>query len=235
MGGTGGKDDRRRGHLLAGLAMLVPSALISASRSAALHRNYSAPLAIYRDLFYHASSSSSSSSSDDERTTYVCTAGEWHRFPSSFFLPPNHALGYLRSSFGGQLPQPFTEFGSRIESLAVQAGAFNDVNGEEADRYVDIGRCSYVVELVPPTMDARDDDEDDRRRFRDDRDLVPECLRYMESDASSGGGSWRLLASRGYLDAGSTHPTHRMLYIPFSGGSDKIAFGGYNLYMREET
>ncbi|KAL3770479.1 hypothetical protein ACHAW5_001492 [Stephanodiscus triporus] len=223
--GRGGGENDRRGSLLLGLALLAPSAMISVSRSAALRRNYSAPLAIYRDLFYHASTSAAAAAaavSDDpvRAATYVCTAGEWHRFPSSFFLPPNHRLGFLRSSFDGQLPQPFTEYGSRMESLGVQAGKFNDVNREETDRYVDIGMCSYVVELVPPL----DSDDDDRRRD------VPECLRYMESDPSAG--SWKLLASREYLDAESTSPIHRILYIPFVGG-DRIAFGGYNLYVKD--
>ena len=223
VGSRGRNDDRS--SLLVGLALLVPSAMISVSRSAAVCRNYSAPLAVYRDLYYHvsASVSSSSSSNDGRKKVYVCTAGEWHRFPSSFFLPPNHALGYLRSSFGGQLPQPFTEYGSRMESLSVQSGEFNDVNREEMDRYVDIEQCSYVVELVP-SLDQLDNDYSGRRD-------VPESTRYMRLDNS--GGSWMLLSSRDYLDAESTPSIHRILYIPFFGASDEIIFGGYNLYMKK--
>ena len=70
---------------------------------------------------------------DPGRMTYVCTAGKWHRFPSSFFFFPNHRLGFFEVVLRWQLPQPFTEFGSRMESLDVQAGKFNNVNWEETD------------------------------------------------------------------------------------------------------
>jgi len=212
-----------------GMALLFPSVLLSISRSFALYHYYSAPLMVYRELFHRASSSSKNN--NDQRTTtpatstttYVCTAGEWYRFPSSFFLPPNHQLGFLKSSFTGQLPQPYTEYGSRQESLLVQGnGKFNDVNEEEMDRYVDIGQCSYVVELVPSARDG---------------DTIPESLQYMELDESSGGvssaGSWTQLASYKYLDAESTPLLHRILYLPF-GRDGKVVHKGYNLYGREQ-
>lgn len=40
-----------------------------------------------------------------EAQATVCVAKEWYRFPSSFFLPPNTELLFLRSGFEGQLPQ----------------------------------------------------------------------------------------------------------------------------------
>lgn len=201
--------------LFVGVSLLNVPAAISISRSLALHRYYSAPVEVYREMFYHALADTTSSSGE----TYVCTVGEWYRFPSSFFLPMNHKLGYLKSSFDGQLPQPFTLHGSRIESLAMpEAGHFNDKNEEEMDRYVDIGMCSYVFELVP----MHDDDDD-----------VPEGMRYMASDTS--GGSWELLASRQFLDAEKTPALHRILYIPSFGSTavnDAVAFKRYNVYER---
>jgi len=211
------REPRNHARVLLGVAVLFPSVAISISRSFALHHNYSAPLDVYRDLFSHASLASSTSAvaaAGNERITYVCTAGEWYRFPSSFFLPPNHQLGFLKSSFTGQLPQPFTEFGSREESLDVQAGKFNDMNKEEVDRYVDISQCSYVVELVPSGSNSLQD--------------PPECLQYMESDSSPG--SWTLVSSREYLDAESTQLLHRILYLPFNR---EVTFKEYNLYAKE--
>ena len=199
-------------RLVWGLALLCPFAAISISRSFALYHHYSAPLAIYRELF-HRAIDSPMLREDSDKTIYVCTAGEWHRYPSSFFLPPNHQLGFLKSSFTGQLPQQFTEFGSKEESLEAQAGEFNDVNKEEMDRYVDIRQCSYVIELVPSDIDSTQN--------------IPESLQYMRS-----WGTWTQLASYEYLDAESTSVLHRILYLPFGRGGN-IAYKGYNLYMRD--
>ncbi|KAL7534271.1 hypothetical protein ACHAXR_005767 [Thalassiosira sp. AJA248-18] len=210
----GGKRPRNSTHLLFGLALLSPSVAISISRSMALHNHYSAPLELYHELFYHAAKSPMFPGKN--QITNVCMAGEWHRFPSSFFLPPNHRLGFLKSSFGGQLPQPFTTFGSKRESLSAQAGKFNDINKEEMDRYIDISQCSYVVELVPSESDNIHD--------------VPECLQYMRTDTSAG--SWTQLASYEYLDAESTPVLHRILYLPVVRNG-KVAHRGYNLYARE--
>ena len=210
------RKQKSRGNiqLLLGLTLLFPSIAISVSRSFALYHYYSAPLRIYRDLFSHASASLVLSG--EKQINYVCTAGEWYRFPSSFFLPPNHQLGFLKSSFTGQLPQPFSKYGSKPESLAVQAGNFNDVNEEEMDRYVDIKQCSYVIELVPS----------ESKNFQN----VPECLQYMQSE-SSDGGFWTELASYKYLDPESTSTLHRILYLPF-GRDGKVIYKGYNLYSK---
>ena len=38
----------------------------------------------------------------------LCVGGEWHRYPSSFYIPHEKIeVGFLRSDFHGQLPQPF--------------------------------------------------------------------------------------------------------------------------------
>ena len=137
-----------------GLVLLAPSAIVSTSRSMALYHYYHAPLKTYRELFHHAAMAPPG----NDGAKYVCTAGEWYRYPSSFFLPPNYKLGFLKSSFSGQLPQPFNE-----------GGKFNDVNAEELDRYVEINDCIYVVELVPSSANAS----------------AKEGLQYMEADEGS--------------------------------------------------
>ncbi|KAL7493042.1 hypothetical protein ACHAWT_002282 [Skeletonema menzelii] len=198
-----------------GLLLLSPFAVISISRSFALHHNYSAPLDLYQYFYYHhILSKDMAPALQSNKVTYICTAGEWYRFPSSFFLPPNTQLGFLKSSFSGQLPQPYTEYGSKQKSLEIQQCAFNDVNKEEMDRYVDIQQCSYVVELVS-TSDAGDGEEE-----------TPECLQYMNSDRS---GDWTRVATFKYLDAMKTNAIHRILYIPFQRKS-KAKYKGYNLY-----
>lgn len=43
-----------------------------------------------------------------EQPVHVCVGGEWHRFPSSFFLPsPAYRLAFVQSNFGGLLPTDF--------------------------------------------------------------------------------------------------------------------------------
>lgn len=66
---------------------------------------------------------------------------EWYRYPSSFFLPNSRwKLGFLRSSFKGQLPQPFSD-----STCTIQAN-FNDLNKEETSRYIESLDCDYIVD-----------------------------------------------------------------------------------------
>lgn len=197
-------------NLILGLLVLSPAAIISISRSLALHRHYTAPQALYQ----HAFDQILNVSAPDGEKQHVCTCGEWYRFPSSFFLHENIQLGFLKSSFEGQLPQPFTSHGSTRKSLDVQVGQFNDMNREETDRYLDISQCSYVVEMVSSSEES---------------DNSPECLQYMRVDASS---SWGKLSSFRYLDAKSTPALHRILYLPF-GRESKVKYKEYIFYKRE--
>ena len=67
-------------------------------------------------------------------------------------------MGYLRSSFSGQLPGTFEGTGSERarrddddrdnDGTDDDDDAFNDANREVPERYVRIEDCSYVVELV---------------------------------------------------------------------------------------
>ncbi len=66
----------------------------AAGNALSKRRNYLAPLVIYRDLFYRALTSAVASSEDPGRMSYVCTAGEWHRFLLSFFVLLNYRLGF---------------------------------------------------------------------------------------------------------------------------------------------
>jgi len=127
---------RRQRNLLHAFVW-IPVALISISRTAALSKYYTAPLTIYAAL------------AQVETTTepsLVCTCGEWYRFPSSFYLPDHVQLGFLPSSFEGQLPQAFSEFGSLPESQSVLQ-PFNDRNRQEKDRYVQRKDCSWIVDM----------------------------------------------------------------------------------------
>mmetsp|Transcript_34145 Transcript_34145/g.51520 ORF Transcript_34145/g.51520 Transcript_34145/m.51520 type:complete len:617 (+) Transcript_34145:60-1910(+) len=206
---------KMRLKLILGMIILLPSALVSMSRAAALTANYASPLAMYEHLFYNVDVAPSSNSGASQTKKYVCTGGEWYRFPSSFHLPPNVELAFLKSSFSGQLPQPFTIHGSKEKSLAIQQGKFNDDNKEEIDRYLTIEQCSYVVELIDT---AKMDGEELR---------VPECIEYMNSDKT---GQWKEVASYNFLDIDKTSALHRILYLPW--GREKVFYKGYAMFER---
>ena len=124
--------------------VLIPMAALSMLRILALQKYYTAPFSIYAAL--HASSKDSGASTLQTKQL-VCTCGEWYRFPSSFMLPANHELAFLRSSFTGQLPQPFSEHGSLPRSEDVLQ-PFNDMNQDEPTRYSRIQDCAYVIDLM---------------------------------------------------------------------------------------
>lgn len=118
----------------------IPMAALSLMRAVALHKYYGAPLAIYAVLHSYASTGTTT------KPQLVCTCGEWYRFPSSFTLPDNHQLAFLPCSFMGQLPQPFSKYGSSVESRTVMQ-PFNDQNQHEPTRYSAVDDCAYVIDL----------------------------------------------------------------------------------------
>lgn len=80
---------------LATVTVLV-YALLSVSRGIAIIQSYHAPLDVYAALPPDAAGN-------------VCVGKEWHRFPTSFFLPPKARLRFIKSEFDGLLPKAFSE------------------------------------------------------------------------------------------------------------------------------
>jgi alpha-1,2-mannosyltransferase len=116
-------------------ATLLASVLLGLFRCSALVQLYSQPCHLYRYM---------SSTLDVGHQAAICVGGQWHRFPGSFHLPHEGVqLEFVKSSFGGQLPQPFPPgpLGTRAEPLQ----PFNDKNAEEESRYADISSCDYLV------------------------------------------------------------------------------------------
>lgn len=66
----------------------------------------------------------------------VCIGSEWHRFPSSFFLPsPAYKVQWLDDGFKGLLPIPFN---SSIGGTAAAPSYFNKLNKASAEQYVGV-------------------------------------------------------------------------------------------------
>lgn len=164
----------------------MPIFLLSLSRTFALQRYYSAPLAIYGAIPPIKSPT---------QRRLVCVCGEWYRFPGSFYLESGVQLGFLRSSFRGQLPQPFSQYGSKAESRTVLQ-PFNDQNLEQPERYVLEPRldCAYVVDLISTNDDT-----------------MKTCI----DSFSSANVPARILKSSPFLDGDHTATLHRTLYLPY--------------------
>lgn len=103
----------------------------------------------------------------------ICYGKEWYRFPSSFFLPDDDSLEFVKSAFDGILPKHFYDGRSGLvnnegmdaitatidalvgwttpDNLASRTRAwqtgFNDLNREEPDRYVNVTtQCHLLVD-----------------------------------------------------------------------------------------
>jgi len=259
----------------AGAACLLTAAM-GASRVAALLIGYGAPARAYalglpvRSIDFPGSNDasfpgteSSRRSRDVENVQNVCVGDEWHRFPSSFFLPSHsYRLKFLDASFDGALPVPFeaerggTSFGSIF---------LNDENrGEREQRVADAAReCDYVVEYVAP-----DEDEPEKKanafgavasrpylgKNSDGRLSVTDAKTIAESekeDASFEEGvdeldpprlrseretsvSWRILWEAPFLDAARSPALSRAFFVP-GWSSKRNVYGTYRVYGKESS
>ncbi|XP_064394142.1 alpha-1,2-mannosyltransferase ALG9-like [Halichondria panicea] len=164
----------------------VVYALLSLSRVYALYSGYSAPIEVYKSLYYEDIQNIVQPIYTDVN---VCVGKEWYRFPSSFFLPGHRwNLRFLRSGFKGQLPQPYTE---GANGTCIIPNDMNDINKEEPSRYFDISECHFLVDL-----DLPESSDEDPSYFKDTK-------------------TWKLVASHPFLDAQRSHKFYRAFYIPF--------------------
>ncbi|EGV65001.1 mannosyltransferase [Yamadazyma tenuis] len=107
---------------------------LSLSRTINLVENYSAPLIVPKAL---ASSSSS---------TNVCIGREWYHFPSSFFLPDNHRLRFIRSGFDGLLPRDFEEGVDFFEATSFIPEDMNNKNVFVDSTVISFEECDYYID-----------------------------------------------------------------------------------------
>jgi alpha-1,2-mannosyltransferase len=125
-----------------GLLAVGLSAVLSLSRMAALYQGYHG----VTDTWMAVNQLPDLASSQ----TTVCVGKEWHRFPSSFFLPTsNFRIAFLQSEFRGQLPKYYPK-PTRPGQLSTQVSSpdFNDQNLEEASRYIaNPAECHYLGKL----------------------------------------------------------------------------------------
>lgn len=145
---------RAASTLVLSLLLASASLALSASRAYAITSYYAAPLALYGQISRPGGLPPISTRA---RVAHVapapgtlckapfrlCVGSEWHRFPASFLLPDEACLSFVRSGFGGILPQPF----AAANGTRAIPQAMNDANREEPSRYVPLAACHYVVAL----------------------------------------------------------------------------------------
>ncbi|KAK7864504.1 hypothetical protein R5R35_003118 [Gryllus longicercus] len=182
---------------LLAVAVAVCAAL-GVARALALYNGYHAPL----DVFMELNSLNAEYNMASKKTINVCMGKEWHRFPSSFFLPgDNWQLQFLQSEFRGQLPKPFS---SQHNGTAIIPSHMNNLNKEEPSRYFDVNQCHFLVDL----------------------DLGVETER--EPNYSQQKNQWTIHKSIPFLNAAKSHQFFRAFYVPYFSNL-YCTYASYNL------
>lgn len=203
------------------LALALLTGALSASRVVAITSYYRAPIALYSSLrapsglpelhpAVRVAAVPESAGTACGARARLCVRGQWHRFPSSFFVPHERAcLSFVRSAFRGQLPQPFAaENGTRAEPPGM-----NVHNADEPSRYVPLRACSYVVDFEPSgAQGGGGEGGDDGPRLSAER-------------------GWEVVRSVPFLDARRSPALTRALWLPWLSAR-KNAWGQYVLLKR---
>lgn len=180
------------------ITTIVVGAVLGVSRTFSLYKNYHAPLDLMMELNRFPTEGKLSSN----LFVNVCWGKDWHRYPSSFFLPnPNWNVRFIRSEFKGLLPFPFT--GGENATTIVHSH-FNDKNKENASVYIDVNKCHFLLDF--------DSDKE--------TDLEPVYGRQRDK--------WKTVKSLPFLNAEKSNSLFRAFYIPFL--SDRfVIYGNFSL------
>ncbi|MFH4978646.1 hypothetical protein AB6A40_005355 [Gnathostoma spinigerum] len=201
---------------------LVLFACFSLSRSAALHRNYAAPIDVYKGFNEYLATPEVLDQPrfairEDGAKIRLCVGKEWYRFPSSFFLPSqlsdSHGrrrsveLAFIKSEFSGLLPKPFAAMSLPAVTRAVPT-EMNDLNKEEPSRYVSVESCDFLVDLETPDTTA------------------------TEPNYAQQNDTWKSVVHHRFLISSLSDPVFRAFYIPFTPEA-RLRFGMYHILERK--
>ncbi|KAJ1687584.1 hypothetical protein LUZ63_018974 [Rhynchospora breviuscula] len=164
----------------------------SHSRTFSILNGYSAPLKIYQHLQYHHD--------EIDPGSVLCIGSEWHRYPSSFFVPAYiEQVKWIDEGFNGLLPFPFNE---TLGGTKAAPHYFNNKNKATKEQYFgDIDACSFFIEL-------------DLRR--------PYPARGTDFS------KWETLAAIPFLDRELSPAMYRSFFIPYKWAENNV-FGLYKL------
>ncbi|KAF5295400.1 hypothetical protein FQA39_LY13061 [Lamprigera yunnana] len=183
--------------LLVMVVVMALSGLMGISRIFALYRNYHAPLDLMMELNHFPADGKL-----NNNPVNVCFAKDWHRYPSSFFLPNNNwNIRFIQSEFKGVLPVPYSELEN---GTMIVHNHFNDKNEEEKSVYFNINKCHFLLDL---DLDKSSE-------------LEPIYARKTDK--------WIVIKSLPFLNAEKSNSIFRAFYIPFL--SDQyIRYGNFSL------
>ncbi|KAA8526762.1 hypothetical protein F0562_009009 [Nyssa sinensis] len=185
--------------LAKGVRPVVLGLILCAShaRTFSMIHGYSAPLMIYKHLEYH---------DDAGMGSVVCVGSEWHRFPSSFFVPDYVGqVRWIDDGFRGLLPFPFN---STLGGTSAAPPYFNNKNKASDEQYLrELENCTFLVELQ-----------------------LQRPFPSRGSDLST----WEAVAALPYLDRELSPPLYRSFFIP-NLWQQKNVFGMYKLLKRIAT
>lgn len=178
------------------LRPLVLSLILCAShaRTFSLIHGYSAPLEIYKILDHYE---------DAGQGSVLCVGSEWHRFPSSFFIPDYVSeVRWIDDGFRGLLPFPFN---STLGGTSAAPHYFNNKNEASDEQYLrDLEACTFLVELQ---------------------------LQRPYPSRGSDLSTWEVIGALPYLDRELSPPMFRSFFIPYIW-QKKNVFGMYKLLKR---
>ncbi|XP_072965925.1 alpha-1,2-mannosyltransferase ALG9 [Typha angustifolia] len=163
----------------------------SHSRTFSIINGYSAPMQIYKHLDHHEDAGTGS---------ILCVGSEWHRYPSSFFIPSYVSeVRWVDDGFRGLLPFPFN---ATLGGTTAAPPYFNNKNKASEEQFLrDIKACTLFVEL-------------DLKR--------PHPARGTDLT------TWETLAALPFLDRELSPATYRSFFIPYKW-QEKNVFGLYKL------
>lgn len=166
----------------------------SHARTFSLIHGYSAPVEIYKLLEHHE---------DAGMGSVLCVGSEWHRFPSSFFVPPFISeVRWIDDGFRGLLPIPFN---STLGGTAAAPPYFNNKNKASDQQYLqDLDACTFLVELQ---------------------------LNRPYPTRGSDMSTWEVIAALPYLDRELSPAKYRSFFIPYKW-HEKNVFGMYKILKR---
>ncbi|RVX03835.1 Dol-P-Man:Man(6)GlcNAc(2)-PP-Dol alpha-1,2-mannosyltransferase [Vitis vinifera] len=117
----------------------------------------------------------------------VCVGSEWHRFPSSFFIPDYVGeVRWIDDGFRGLLPLPFN---STLGGTSAAPSYFNNKNKASDEQYLrNLEACTFLVELE---------------------------LQRPYPSRGSDLSTWEAVAVLPYLDRELSPATYRSFFIPY--------------------
>ncbi|KWU46612.1 glycosyltransferase family 22 protein [Rhodotorula sp. JG-1b] len=148
----------------------------------------------------------------------LCIGKEWHRYPSSWLVPDEVEPRFIKSAFDGILPKeweaPGKGKGLFDRATATVPSGMNMYNREEADRYVDISTCDYLVDVDFPA-----------RSSSSHSPLEP---RYVNDSEH-----WDRAFCHPFLDAETSPRLTRVINLPLPGWNKRNNWGEYCLLRRK--